>query len=79
MPIKTEEGCTVITGASVEHYRLLALRQTLWLEIKAPKGMRVLRGRSAYSIIKETYALTGSKQSVFEQFTQIMRDWGFPV
>ena len=60
---------------SIEAFRLLALRQSLWLETKGMKK----KGKSAYSIVKETYALRGNKQSVFEQFTALLRDWGFPI
>lgn len=54
-----------ITGAC-----MLVQRQALKLEIKGMKR----RGQSAYSIIKATYKLKGSKQSVFEQFTAMIEE-----
>jgi len=48
-------------------YRMTTLRHALKLELK---GMR-RRGRSAYAIIKDEFMLTGSRQSVFDQFTEM--------
>ena len=48
----------------------LALRASLRLEIQ---GMR-RKGRSAYNIAKQEFNLTGNKQSVYDQLTQILID-----
>lgn len=48
--------------------QLLARRGALSLEIK---GLR-RRGRSAYSIVKETYGLRGSRESVLHQLTDLI-------
>jgi hypothetical protein len=41
------------------------------LKLEATTGMKLTRGRSAYSIIKSQYGLRGSKVSVYNQFIQI--------
>lgn len=60
MPIETSEGGTVITGAEIELYRLLALKYALRLEIK---GMR-RRGRSVSAQLKKEFGFKGSKERV---------------
>jgi len=54
----------------IELYRMQVQKQALKLEMH---GMKT-RGKSAYSLIKETYNLKGSKQKVLEQFTKIIED-----
>jgi len=49
-------------------FRMHALRSGLKLEIK---GMR-RSGRSFYAIIKKEWGLKGSRESVLEQFTEII-------
>lgn len=59
----------IIKGSdAIEHARLLTLRRALQLEIR---GMR-RRGRSAYAIIKDLTGLRGSKQSVYDQLSEIL-------
>jgi hypothetical protein len=41
------------------------------LKLEATTGMKLTRGRSAYSIIKSQYGLKGNKTSVYNQFVQI--------
>lgn len=41
------------------------------LRTEATTGMKLTRGRSCYSIIKQQYGLKGNKVSVFNQFVQI--------
>ena len=53
----------------ISMYRALTLKAGLKLEVK---GMRMSRGRTAYSIIKEEYGLKGSKQKVLDQFTELL-------
>jgi hypothetical protein len=50
-------------------YRLLTLRQALKLEIK---GMKMSRGRSAYSIIKSELGLKGSRETVFKELSILL-------
>ena len=44
------------------------------LRTEATTGMKLTRGRSCYSIIKQQYGLKGNKVSVFNQFVQIYND-----
>ncbi len=50
-------------------YRMATLRHALKLELKGMKR----RGRSAYSIIKQEFKLTGNRQSVYDQFTEMCK------
>lgn len=54
-------GSIVVTGEHIEVYRLLALRGALGLEAK---GLKMSRGRSALSIVKEITGLTGTKATM---------------
>jgi hypothetical protein len=56
------------TPEGIAFYQLAARRAALGLEIV---GMR-RRGRSAYSICKETYGLSGSRESVLAQLTAMI-------
>jgi hypothetical protein len=53
----------------IEHFRLLTLRQALKLELK---GLKMSRGRTAYSIIKSELGLKGSREAVFKQLSQLL-------
>lgn len=44
------------------------------LRTEATTGMKLTRGRSCYSIIKQQYGLKGNKTSVYNQFVQIYND-----
>ena len=55
----------------IQLYKMMAQKQALKLEIY---GIKLSRGRSAYTVIKEMYGLKGSKQKVLEQFTKIIED-----
>ena len=67
---------TVLTGKEqIAGARLLTLRSGLSLELK---GM-TRHGRSCYSIIKQEFGLHGNKQSVYDQFTGILRERGILV
>ena len=52
------------TPTQIEAFRLRTLLRGLKLETL---GMKMSRGRSCYSIIKEDFNLKGSKQKVYEQ------------
>ena len=45
---------------------------TINLEIKT--GMKVSRGRTAYSIIKNEFNLKGNKQNILNQFTKLVEE-----
>ena len=49
-------------------YRQRVLLKGLKLELI---GMRMSRGRTCYSMIKQEYGLKGNKQSVYDQFKLI--------
>lgn len=55
------------TPSQIEMYQFLTRRSALGLELKGMKR----RGQSAYAICKQVYGLKGSKQSVFDQMTEI--------
>jgi hypothetical protein len=56
------------TPKDINLFRMMSLKGALRLEVKGMKR----RGRSAYSIVKEEFALKGNKQRVLEQFTAIV-------
>jgi hypothetical protein len=61
----------MITGKSdIEFARMLTLKHMLRLEIKGMKR----RGRSAYSIIKKEFGLTGSRAKVLKQFEELIQE-----
>jgi len=50
-------------------YRLLTLRQALKLEMK---GLKMSRGKTAYSIIKAELGLKGSRETVFKELSILL-------
>ena len=58
------------TPTQIDAFRLLTLRGALRLEVMGMKR----HGRSAYAIVKEEFDLKGSKQKVFDQFTEILQE-----
>ena len=62
----------MITGEeNISLFRLLTLKAGLKIEIK---GMKVTRGRTCYSIIKDEFNLKGNKQKVLTQFEDIIKE-----
>tara|TARA_B100000519_G_scaffold167310_1_gene151552 strand:- start:821 stop:1012 length:192 start_codon:yes stop_codon:yes gene_type:complete len=57
------------TPEQIEEFRLRTLHKMLKLEIL---GM-TRRGQSAYAIIKAETGLKGSKQKVYDQLTEILK------
>ncbi len=53
-----------ITGEHIGLYRLMTMRQGLKLEIQ---GMRLVRGRTCYAIVKEEFGFKGNKGKVLAQ------------
>ena len=53
----------------IELYHLLVLRKALELEMK---GLRMSRGRTAYSAIKHMFNIKGSRQKVLDTFNEII-------
>jgi hypothetical protein len=63
---------TVLTNPDdIAAYRLLVLHKGLSLETK---GIKMSRGRSCYSIIKDEFGLKGNKISVLDQFTKLLQE-----
>ena len=63
----------IITGEdNIKRLRLITLKHMLDLEIKT--GMKVSRGRTAYSIIKNEFNLKGNKQNILNQFTKLVEE-----
>lgn len=60
---------TILTGDQIPEFRKKVLLRGLKLELK---GMKLSRGRSCYSIIKSEFNLKGSRQSVFDQFSELI-------
>lgn len=58
----------ILTGAQIEVYRILVLRQGLKLEMKGLKK----KGKSCYALLKEA-GFTGSKKEVMEQVDEFHR------
>ena len=57
------------TPNQIEAFRQRTLLRGLQGEIM---GLKLCRGRSCYSIIKEEFGLKGSKQKVYDQFKQLL-------
>lgn len=69
--MENNENIIILGKEQTSAFRLLTLRQGLKLELK---GMKMSRGRSAYSTIKTEFNLKGNKQSVLDQFSKILED-----
>ena len=59
--------------STTEKTRMIVLRSALRLELS---GMKMSRGRSVYSIIKEEFSLKGNKQKVYERFNALCVEKG---
>lgn len=57
----------------IEAFRLRTLLKGLKLETM---GMKMSRGASCYSIIKQDFGLKGNKQKVYDQFKQLLQKEG---
>lgn len=55
--------------AQIEMFRFKTLLKGLRLETL---GMKMSRGQSCYSIIKQEFGLKGSKQKVYDQFKSML-------
>ena len=53
----------------IDMYQLLVLRKALELEIE---GLRISRGRTAYSSIKQMFNINGNRQKVLDIFNEII-------
>ena len=59
---------TVLTGSAIPRYQSLVLLNALKLETLGMKR----NGRSAYSLAKERYNLTGNKQTVYYKLRKLL-------
>ena len=57
------------TPQQIDLYRMLVLEKMLRLEIL---GIKMGRGKTAYSAIKKEYSLKGSRQKVYDIFKQMI-------
>ena len=57
------------TPQQIELYQMLVLRSALKLEML---GLKMSRGRTAYSSIKQMFNLKGSRQKVLDTFNEII-------
>ena len=53
----------------IDMYQLLVLRKALELEIE---GLRIRRGRTAYSSNKQMFNMNGNRQKVLDIFNEII-------
>ena len=60
---------TLYTPTQIEAFRFKTLLRALKLELV---GMKMSRGRSCHSIVKDEFGLKGSKQKVYDQFKQLI-------
>jgi|TARA_R110000772_G_scaffold259850_1_gene377594 hypothetical protein len=63
-------GTIINTPEKIDRFRLLALFHALKLETK---GMKLSKGRSAYSIAKEQLNLKGNKLKVLAQLKELLK------
>jgi len=59
------------TPEQIDGARMLVLRSGLKVELI---GMRLTRGRTCYSMIKEEFNLKGNKEKVLKDFEEILRE-----
>ncbi len=59
------------TPEAINAYRNQVLLRGLQAEVR---GMKLTRGRSCYSVIKEEFGLKGNKQKVLDQFTKLLQN-----
>ena len=57
------------TTEKIALYQMLVLRSALKLEIR---GLKMSRGRTAYSAIKQIFNIKGSRQKVLDTFNEII-------
>jgi hypothetical protein len=72
--VETTEGGTVVTGAHIGLYAMLALKQRLKLEGFGMKS----RGPSALKMARAAYGLTGTRAKVLEDLQRMIDTWQPP-
>ena len=61
-------GIMIAGETEVKKARLLALRQALKLEIQ---GIKVVRGTTAYAIIKKEFGWSGSRETILNKMNEV--------
>lgn len=70
---ETKDGSIIVTGSgSIQLFRLMTLRSMLKLELS---GLRVSKGRTAYSILKSELRLHGQRQAVLAQVDALLNTY----
>lgn len=69
LTISNSRGGTVITGPDIDRTSILALRGALSLECK---GIKMSRGQSAASIVKQRFGFKGNKISLLKQLDEFI-------
>ena len=64
MPIEHTKGGTILTGDSIDYFRLCAMTSAVGLEVQ---GIRVTRGPVAWKRAARDYGLKGNKLAVYVQ------------
>jgi hypothetical protein len=64
---------TIDTPEQMQAFHLLRLKGMLKLETK---GMKISRGKSAYTMVKEMTGLKGNKQKVYDAYVELLKDNG---
>lgn len=67
--MNNEQTHILDTTAQLDIYRNIVLLQGIELELI---GIRMTRGRTCYSMIKEQFGLKGNKQKVRDQLAKIL-------
>ena len=68
-PLNYIKDMILTEPTQIEAFRQRTLLKGLEAELM---GMRLCRGRSCYSLIKEQFGLKGGKQKVYNQFKQLL-------
>lgn len=58
----------LFTGHGITMFSLLAMKGRYKLELAGLKG----RGQTMYSLVKQRYGFKGNRQSVYEQFCEMI-------
>ena len=67
--VKEQTMIIADTPQKIDLYQMLVLRKALELEIE---GIRMSRGRTAYSAIKHLFNIKGNRQKVLDTFNEII-------
>lgn len=63
MPIEHKHGGTIITGDSLDFFRMCQLKGAVGLELK---GIKLRRGPVLWKMVKKEFRISGGKQGVYD-------------